>query len=154
MPKNIVIDANILISTLLGSKINLKVLHFMYGIYAPYKLVEEVMNNKKLVCEKGKCNSQDFDDRLSALLKCVKIIEYMEYERCMTKATEALGPQHPADIHYLACALHVKAAFIWTHDKDFSRQLLVPAKTTKQILIRMKTFKYLDHLISSKMRER
>ena len=156
MPKNdVVIDANIFISALIGSQTNLKIIKSStYRMYAPSKLIEELQRNKAMVCEKAGCTPYDFDNNLDALLKLVKIVEYEQYKNHLLKATEVLGPQHTADAHYLACALIIKASFIWTNDKNFSRQILIPAKSTRQVLIRIKIFKYLNHVISSKMRER
>ena len=153
--KNVVVDANIFISTLISFPTNLRILRpFRYNLYAPSKLIEEIRNNKIMICEKARCEPRDFDNNFNAVLKLVRIIEYTEYKKYLERAAQALGPEHPADAHYLACALHVKALFIWTNDKDFSRQAIMPAKNTKQVFIRIKIFKYLDYWISRGIRER
>ena len=156
MPKNkVVVDANILISILLGSRSNLAALiGLLYQLYAPEKIIYHVLKYEKLICEKRSCTKQQFNENLNSLLKIINIIKINNYEKFIHSASDALGARDASDIDYLACALAIKADFIWSRDKDFTSQMLVPVKNTGQVIKRLKIFKYLDHLISSKMRER
>lgn len=154
MPNEIIIDANIVISVLLRSRITLGIMALSAEhLHAPHFIVDEIRNNKEMICEKSRCSQEEFEANLKFLLRFTNLIDYSAYKDFLPRAIQALGAEHPGDVHYLACALAINADFIWTNDRDFYRQNLVPAKTTSRMLARMKIFKYLDHLISSGLRE-
>ena len=155
MPNIVVIDANVVISALLGSKAVLSLIPAStHSLYAPDKIIEEVAKYEHVVCEKTESTKQKFEKDMNDVLEFVTLLPYADYAQWMPKAHAAIGWRHPPDVHYLACALTINADFIWTNDKDFTSQKLVPVKTTKRVITRTKILKYLNHLISSKMRER
>ena len=51
-----------------------------------------------------------------------------------TKAYETMKNIDPDDILILACALAIKADFIWSDDKHFLLQKLIPVKTTEEMM--------------------
>ena len=96
--------------------------------------MKEVDKQKKEVCKKLQITSEEFTTNLEALLKFVHVLQFIEYEPWMQKAKEALQQRDVNDADYLACALSVNANFLWTQDKDFGIQQLVPTKTTAQFI--------------------
>ena len=52
----------------------------------------------------------------------------------MDQAKKAISKRDMEDADYIACGLAIKADFIWTNDKDFKIQKIIPAKTTKKFL--------------------
>ncbi len=155
MPNIVIIDGNIVFSALLGSKIKLSIIVSpTHKLFAPVQIITELKKDESRMCEYADLTAQKFESYFKAILEYIEIVPYEQYASYMERADKAMDCQHPEDAHYLACALAINADFIWTKDKDFTRQNLVPVKTTKTMLARIKIFKYLDRLISSKFRER
>lgn len=131
----IILDANILIAALLGSRGRLIILTSQnHEFFVPKKIVEEVKKYEQLICQKAGCTSEEFKENLNALLFFIKAVEYGEYEKHIKEAEVAIGGRDIKDSDYIACALHVKADFVWTDDKDFSAQELVAIKTTDKFI--------------------
>ncbi len=155
MPNIVIIDANVVISALLGSKAALSTIpSSTHSLYAPDRMIEEIRKHEHDICEKTKSTKQKFEHDVTDVLEFVTLVSHANYTKWMPKANTAIEWRDPSDAHYIACALAINADFIWTNDKDFTSQNLVPVKTTKRVITRTKILKYLNHLISSKMRER
>lgn len=130
-----VLDANILIAALLGSRRTLKlVASASYQWYAPQRIVEEITKHKPLLCERSRQSFGEFEETMAALLLFVRLLDPAEYEAFMEVATKGIGERDRNDADYVAAALAVHAYFLWTNDKDFTAQGLVPTKTTHQLL--------------------
>lgn len=131
----IVLDANILIAALMGSRGTLNIITAQNHIfYAPSKIVDEIQKHKAVIFEKINISEKEFDENFKALLVFVKVIEYFNYYVHIDTAREALSQRDINDVDYLACALLVGADFIWTNDSDFSKQNLVPTRTTQEFI--------------------
>lgn len=131
----IVLDANIVIIALLGSRATVVILTSQnHKFYAPTKIIEEIKKCKQLICEKAEITEEEFELNLEALLKFITILEFIEYDVFMEQATELIGYRDIKDADYIACALAVCADFIWTNDKDFSVQERIKFKTTDEFI--------------------
>lgn len=131
----IVLDANIFISALMGSRGKLTILTSQnHEFFAPSRIIDEIKKYKKDVCKKTGWSSEDFDAYFAALMFFVNTIEYPEYEKQLSAAQSTIGKRDSKDAVYLACALAINADFIWTEDKDFSAQNLVQVKTTDEFI--------------------
>lgn len=131
----VVVDACIFLQALFGSRGTLTIITSQnHQFYVPAKIVKEVEKQKNEACHKLQITSEEFMTNLEALLKFVHVLQYIEYEPWMQKSKEALQQRDVNDADYLACALSVNANFLWTQDKDFGVQQLVPTKTTAQFI--------------------
>lgn len=131
----IVTDANIIIAALLGSRGKLTILTSQnHKFFAPRKIIEEIKKYEKEICQKVGCTSEEFKENLEALLFFIEAIKTKDYENYLEKSKTAIKDRDSEDADYIACALHVKADFIWTEDKDFSKQNLVKIKTTEEFI--------------------
>jgi predicted nucleic acid-binding protein len=132
---NVVVDANILIAALLGSKTAITLITAQeYSFYAPRCIVDEVRKYRDYICQKAEQTVEEFDVNFDALMVFVQVLEYSEYYKHMEKSREAIAERDWKDADYIACALAIPADFIWTNDKDFTAQTLVPIKTTQQMM--------------------
>ena len=132
----VVVDANILISALLGSKAAISIItDEKIEFFAPEVIISEIRKYKKEICEKAGYSPGDFDNIFNALMKFVKVVDSLTYEKHMSKAVDAIGGSDIKDADYVACALALNADYIWTNDKDFTYQKLIPTKTTKDIMV-------------------
>jgi predicted nucleic acid-binding protein len=128
---NIVVDANIVIAALLGSRGKLTILTSQnHTFYAPKKIIDDIHKYKTEICEKAGQTPEEFEQNFEALLMFINTLQYLEYESHISKAQEVIRERDAKDADYIACALAVNADFIWTDDKDFISQKLVLTKTT------------------------
>ena len=130
----IVLDANIFIAALLGSRATLTIItsqHYIF--YVPKIILEEIRKYKSFICGYSKQSSEEFDTNLNSLLVFINVLESIEYEPFMQESKVAMT-RDVKDADYLACALAIRADFIWTNDKDFSTQHIILTKTTQQFI--------------------
>lgn len=131
----IVLDANIIIAALMGSRGTLTIITSQnHTFYAPRRIADEIYNHKQLICDRMGQTSEEFDDHFNALLFFINVLEYVKYELHMKIAKEAIVHRDLSDADYIACALVVGADFVWTNDKDFAAQNVVPTKTTDEFI--------------------
>ena len=136
----IVLDANIIIACLLGSRGKLTIITSQnHKLYAPKTIINEIRKYKAKICSKAEYESENFDRNLEALLFFINIVEAEEYNKYLGKAEEAIKERDIKDTDikdtdYIACALAVNADFIWSDDKDFSSQNLVAIKNTEEFI--------------------
>jgi len=72
--KRIVVDANIIIAALFGSRATLVILTSQnYNFYAPEYILNEIKKHKKNICEEARKLPEEFDSEMYALLKFIKI---------------------------------------------------------------------------------
>lgn len=131
----IVVDANIIIAALLGSRGKLTILTSQnHTFYAPKKIIDEIRKYKTDICEKSGQTPEEFEQNFNALLTFITPITDIRYEFNMSKAREAISGRDVKDADYIACALAINAGFIWTDDKDFRAQNIVPIKSTADFI--------------------
>ena len=134
----IVLDANIVIAALLGSETALKIIISQkHQFYAPHKIIDEIKKYKQYICGKAGQTAEEFHINFEALLIFIKVLDYAEYEAYTEKAKAAIAERDWNDTDYIACALAASADFIWSNDKDFTSQKLIPIKTTEQLVKEM-----------------
>lgn len=130
----IVLDANVIIAALLGSRATLVILTSQnHTFFVPQKILEEIKRHQSFICAYGKQSSEEFTTNFRALLYFIDVVDSVVYDPFLQQARAALS-RDIQDADYLACALAVHAEFLWTNDKDFSTQHLVPTKTTEQFI--------------------
>lgn len=133
--KRIVVDANIVIAAIFGSRATLVILTSQnYSFYAPRFMIEEVNKHKQDICDMIKKEPEDFDIEFNAIKKFITILDEEKYIFFLPKAEEVIVNRDIKDATYIACALRENVAFIWTNDKDFSVQSLIKTKNTKELI--------------------
>lgn len=132
----IILDANIIIAGLMGSRGTIVILTSQnHSFYAPQKIVDEIRKYKEEICRKINQTSEEFELNYKALLAFVNLLDLTEYAAFIDEAKKAIGERDINDIDYLACSLMLKADFIWSNDKDFKIiQNIIPVKTTTEFI--------------------
>ena len=129
----LVVDANIVISALLGSRRVARVFaRSDLTLLAPRILWEEVAKHRTLVCARAQITMTEFDTALLKLTFLITAVGVSSYSSLLTRARSALG-RAMVDEHYLACALAIKADALWTHDSDFRSQQLIKVISTQEL---------------------
>ncbi|MBI2660852.1 PIN domain-containing protein [Candidatus Woesearchaeota archaeon] len=131
----IVVDANIIIACLLGSRGKIAIVASQnHKFYVPIIIIAEIIKYKEHICDEMEITPDEFDRNLEALLIFIEVVDYAAYEDYITKAEHAIKRRDIKDVEYIACALAVNADFIWSDDKDFTSQNLLNVKTTEQFI--------------------
>ncbi len=131
----IVLDANIVIMGLMGSRSVITILTGQnHKFYVPKKIFSEIRKYERIICERTKQNSEEFTLNFEALSAFVTETDEKDYDPFLEKARTLLKNRDLTDVEYVACALAVNADFIWTNDKDFSVQTLVKTRNTQEFI--------------------
>jgi predicted nucleic acid-binding protein len=122
-----VVDANRILSALLKDGTTRRaILGTSSTLVAPVFLLEEVAKHRPEIARRVGVPPEALGAILDPILRRIKWIKPEVYAECLPSATKALGAVDMKDVPYLACAIAVGADAIWSHDKDFDRQALVP----------------------------
>jgi len=119
----IVLDANVLIRAVLGSKVPaLLVAHASrVSFLAPQTAFDEARRHLPAVLAKRAASHaavQAGEQKLDALAGVIAVVPAASYEPLRVKAIARIGPRDPDDWPVLACALLADCP-IWTEDRDF-----------------------------------
>jgi predicted nucleic acid-binding protein len=119
----IVLDANVLIRAVLGSRVPaLLAMHASrVSFLAPQTVFDEARRHLPAVLAKRAASAaaiQASEQKLDALASVIAVIPAASYELLKLKAIARIGPRDPDDWPVLACALLADCP-IWTEDRDF-----------------------------------
>lgn len=131
----LVLDANILISALLGSRRTIGLIRMgQHSFYAPRKIVDEVAKYATEICEKSGQTQDEFKDTLAALLVFINVKSPETYSPHLDHSRSLLEKRDMNDAEYLALAFAIQADAIWTNDKDFTVQKNIRVLSTDSLL--------------------
>lgn len=127
----LVIDANIVLSSLISGKITDLVLSPKLDLVAPELLFKEIKRHKAEVMAKSSLSGPEFEILLSLLEKKILIVPMEEFISLLPKAERLLG-QHKKDAPYVALALKLNCPF-WSYEKRFKNLGKVTSLTSKEV---------------------
>lgn len=125
----VVVDANRVISALLSDGETRRQLFTTEAhLFAPAFLSEEIAKHRPMLARRSDLDPGDLGALLDRIFDQVVWVPDAAVEAHLDEATQALGEVDPKDVPYLACALAVGADAVWSHDRDFDEQDLVPRR--------------------------
>lgn len=131
----IVVDANIVISAaIIAGRTREVILLSDAAFLAPPELEEEVRSYSSLISEKSGLNETEVRDILELLFASIGTVPYSLPSSALRKARVAIGDIDPDDVPYLATAITIDRAVIWSDDGVFDDQQYVPWYTTQRII--------------------
>ena len=119
--KNIVLDANILIRSVLGIRVRelLEKYHHQVGFFTAAKCFEEAQRHlPTILSKKPHANGQAIMDSLEILTHIVHPIDEEVYSTFKKDAQQRITARDPHDWHLVALSLLLECP-IWTEDRDF-----------------------------------
>ena len=127
----IVLDANILISSLIkqGKSAEL-LLNLYFNIFIPEFIFTEFEKHKSEIIEKTHRNSEEFWDIYSQIREITTIVPVKEFEEYLEEAKRICPDEN--DVPYFALALKLKCG-IWSNDKKLKEQNEIRIYTTEEL---------------------
>lgn len=130
----LVVDTNVLLSALIANSATRTLLFSIDDpLVAPEGLKRELDRHDQLVREKSGLDDTELDALTSRLFSHVEFVPHPELEANREEAADALADVDSDDVIFLATALSVDGA-VWSDDRHFQAQDLVPVVTTEDVL--------------------
>ena len=135
----IVVDTNILISSLIKDSITREILLLPYmDFYLPEFALEEVEAHKTKICKLSGLSRDEIDFFLDLLLENISIVPAQTIRPYLKEAEKIIGDIDPGDIPFVALALAVDNDGIWTNDKHFRKVKKIKIWNTPELLAYLK----------------
>ena len=127
----LVADANVLLSAVIGGRAALVLRHEQVEhVFTPAAAYDEVLEYIGPLAKKRRLRLDTLLLTLAALP--VTVVERSEYDRHVSEAARRIGERDPDDVDVLALALHMNL-LVWTNDNDFENAG-VEWRTTAELL--------------------
>ena len=130
----LVIDANRLFSLIIGKRLHSASMVISFSdnveLFAPYRLLAELENNRDEIRLKSGFSHEDFDNFVSVIKLRVKFVPLEEFIDSISDA-KIISP-HSKDIEYFALALKLDCV-IWSDEKLLKEQSKVKVLFTKEL---------------------
>ena len=135
----IVVDTNILISSLIKDSITREILLLpCMDFYLPEFALEEVEAHKVKIIKLSGLSSDEIDFFLDLLLENISIVPAQTIRPHLKEAEKIIGDIDPGDIPFIALALAVDNDGIWTNDKHFKKVRKIKVWNTPELLAYIK----------------
>lgn len=132
---NIVIDANIFIVTLIqDSKVRELLFRLPHTFLFPAVHFEELKEHEQELLKKSGLSFDELYLVKLKLLSYVSIVPETTSRLFKQQAKQIIDTIDPDDVPIIATSLAFNSCPIWTDDKDFQRQHVIPILTTSQII--------------------
>jgi len=130
----IVVDVNVLLSGLIKDSTRRRIiLKSGFDLYFPKVSFEKIQKYKAEVLEKSKLNEVEYNALLKALLGKIKLVSTEDLMDCWDGAKEAMEKVDPEDVVFIAVALRLDDARIWSDDRHFEKQARIKVLKTKDM---------------------
>ena len=135
----IVLDVNSFISALIKDSLSRKIIkNSGLNFYFPERAFKKIIKYKDYILEKSGLSEEEFVIVVSVLFNYLQIVSDEDLEKYMTKAKKVFEKIDEEDVLFVACALYLKGkdenAAIWSDDRHFDKQSIVPILKTKDLL--------------------
>ena len=130
----LVIDANRLFSVIIGKRLNTASIGIFFSddaeLYAPFRLLAELENNRDEIRFKSGFSHEDFNTFVSVIKLRVKFIPLEDFIDNISEVKK-ISP-HSKDIEYFALALKLDCS-VWSNEKLLKEQSQVKILSTTEL---------------------
>jgi len=134
---DIILDLNVLMSALIKDsytrELIVKATKAHHKHWIPGVAFKKLVKYRKYISKRKGCDPADVDSLLKELMKYVSILPVDKTAPNVLKAKKTMDPIDPEDSIFIACALSIPGAVIWSNDRHFNEQDLVKVCTTKEM---------------------
>jgi predicted nucleic acid-binding protein len=132
---NLIIDTNILISSLLKDSITREILlNESFNFFIPEIVLSEVHKYLSYIVKKSKLSEEEIKEILNSILENIISVPINEYEEKIDDGFAIMGDIDGKDSQFIALALSFKNDGIWSNDKHFQKQEKIPIYKTVDII--------------------
>jgi len=130
----LVVDTNRLIAALVRNSYSRRILFSnSFDLHTLAVTRRDIAKYEEELLRKSALTKPQFEDVLDSLFGQVHIVDDSAVQPFMPQAREAMDSVDSDDAPFLAAALTIKAAGIWTHDPHFDAQALVRVFHTRDL---------------------
>ena len=131
----LIIDTNILISSLLKDSISRELLlNEFFEFYLPEIVLREVNKYLPYIIQKSKLSEEEIKKLLNTLLENLNLVPIDEYKGKMNEGMEIIGNIDEKDTQFIALALAIENDGIWSNDKHLDKQEKIQVFKTIDII--------------------
>jgi predicted nucleic acid-binding protein len=132
-----VVDANIVLSGLIADSMTRRLLvELDDDLLTPAYVHDEIENYTDTVVQKSGLMPAEVQDLVRILFKRIEVVQRTAILPSLQAAARVMRDVDPDDAVYLATALECDAQ-IWSDDRDYEEQDLVPVATTGDMVERL-----------------
>lgn len=136
----IILDTNILFSALIKDSTTRKIILEYEGKFLlPEYIFDEMKKHQEMLYQKTKLERKDFEQLLQVILDKVTVVPtetLIPHRELACKIMENIDIN---DALFIACGLAYPGSAIWSDDKDFKKQQIIPTVNTREIINLIKT---------------
>lgn len=129
----IVLDVNVVISAAIKDSLTREfITKGGHEFWIPEQALMKIQKYRDLILKKSGLRSSDLETLLKRLLGYIRIMPVGQMNR-LQEAKVAMKQTDPEDAVFVACALSLPGAVIWSNDKHLKKQKLVAVYTTEEV---------------------
>ena len=134
----VVLDVNILVSALLRDSTTRWILtHAPFEFFIPEPSFASIRKHQAALLEKSGFTPKDFDWALAKILENVQLLPASFVKERWQEAKGIMEKIDEEDVVFIAAALSIPHAVIWSEDKHFEQQKRVSVLKTREILAKL-----------------
>ena len=131
----IVLDSNILISSLIKDSITREIiLNSNNEFLLPEYSLLEIRKHENYILSKTQLSKEEFNRLIKKILEYINIVEIEKIINHKEKADKIIGDIDKDDVLFVACALAYPGSIIWSEDKHFKLQNKIRVYNTKEFI--------------------
>ena len=131
----IVLDSNILISSLIKDSITREIiLNSNNEFLLPEYSLLEIRKHENYILSKTQLSKEEFNRLIKKILEYINIVEIEKIINHKEKADKIIGDIDKDDVLLVACALAYPGSIIWSEDKHFKLQNKIRVYNTKEFI--------------------
>ena len=134
----LIIDTNRVFAALIRDSLTRYIILNFDGIFfAPDYVINEVEKHEEYLREKSGLDHSSFNRLFDMLLDRIEIVPIENIIPCFPEAQRIMDHIDPDDMIFIAIGLCSDNDGIWTEDKHFQKQDVLPVFSTKALLARI-----------------
>lgn len=131
----IVVDTNIIIAALIKDSTTRKIIiESGFDFTYPEPALKEILKYHQLILDKSGYTKKEFDIIFDKLLDYINLVPLEIIKPKIHQANKIIGKIDVNDVIFIATALALDNAYIWSDDSDFEKQNSVKILKTKDII--------------------
>jgi predicted nucleic acid-binding protein len=131
----VITDVNVILSALIRDSTTRKIiLNSEFDFCFPEPSLHKIRKYKDYILEKSGLTEEEYNKLMAILFKYIRIVHMEEIEKNWDEAKKIMEHIDPEDVVFIATALSITDAVIWSDDGHFEKQDKVKVLKTKDMV--------------------